>query len=125
MKRKKIAIDFDGTCVQKAEFPKFGESVPSAGYYLRRLQEQGIELILWTCRNGQPLQSALDWFEGQGIQLVGVNGDENCTLIDRSVKIDCDFYIDDKALGCPLRNDSVHWESVWEILLTNGYVTNL
>lgn len=113
----KLAIDFDGTCVRKATYPAFGEDVPNAVESLKSLKRMGCQLFLWTCRNGEALQAAIRWFESHGIELAGVNENENCTMVDPSVKIDVDYYIDDKALGCPLDiHGSVHWENVYSML---------
>ena len=46
-----IAIDFDGTIVEDA-YPKIGKPRIFAFETLKRLQEDGHRLILWTYRSG-------------------------------------------------------------------------
>ena len=57
--RKAIAIDFDG-CLCAEAYPEIGE--PNWPVIQRAKQEQqaGAGLILWTVREGQLLQDALD-----------------------------------------------------------------
>ena len=50
---KIIAVDFDGTIVTHM-YPAIGKEVPNAIRVLKRLQEQGVLLILWTMRSGVP-----------------------------------------------------------------------
>jgi hydroxymethylpyrimidine pyrophosphatase-like HAD family hydrolase len=60
-----IAIDFDGTLVEN-KFPEIGEvkvdknKVPIIDKVLR-LQEEGWQTILWTCREMEALDNAVAW----------------------------------------------------------------
>ena len=66
-----IAIDFDGTCVKHA-YPKIGEDI-GAVPVLKRLVDDGHQLVLNTMRCGKLLDEAVKWFESNGIKLSGAN----------------------------------------------------
>ena len=94
-----IAIDFDGTCVKHA-YPKIGEDI-GAVPVLKRLVNDGHQLVLNTMRCGGYLNEAIKWFESNGIVLYGTNhtpGQESWTS---SPKVYAQLYIDDAAFGCP------------------------
>ena len=94
-----IAIDFDGTCVKYA-YPKIGEDI-GAVPVLKRLVDDGHQLVLNTMRCGKLLDEAVKWFESNGIKLSGANhtpGQESWTS---SPKVYAQLYIDDAELGCP------------------------
>lgn len=112
-----IAIDFDGTCVE-FRYPKIGPSIGAAPV-LRRLVDAGHSLILNTMREGEELEQAAEWFRERGIKLCGTNQGMN-------TKMFAHLYIDDSALGCPLKNDSarpyVDWEEVERLLVERGFL---
>ena len=97
----KIAIDFDGTCVDHL-FPIVGESVPHAVEVMKRLQEKGDRLILNTMRDDRYLEDALAWFAENEIILYGIQTDPDQQHWTRSRKCFANAYIDDLAIGCPL-----------------------
>ncbi|MGB0897409.1 MAG: hydrolase, partial [Flavobacteriaceae bacterium] len=53
-----IAVDFDGTIVTDA-YPKIGKPQLFAFETLKRLQDDGHRLILWTYRCGSKLEEAV------------------------------------------------------------------
>ena len=55
-----IAVDFDGTIVEH-KYPRIGKEIPFAIATLKRLQEEGHRIILWTVREGDLLQQAVDF----------------------------------------------------------------
>lgn len=55
-----IAIDFDGTIVEH-KYPKIGDEIPFATDTLKMLIKDGHRLILWSVREGDLLQEAVDW----------------------------------------------------------------
>ena len=119
-----IAIDFDGTCVTHM-YPEVGENI-GAEYVLKALTEEGHILVLNTMRSGKELKDAENWFKEHNIPLYGVNktpGQENWTS---SPKVYAKLYIDDSALGCPLksRNKFVDWIAVSEFLVNNGILSS-
>lgn len=94
------AIDFDMT-IAYTQYPKIIKPLPYAVEVLRVLtKDPNSTLILWTCREGEYLQQALDFCELYGIKFDYVN--ENCKRnLDLYVvdcrKVSADIYIDDHS----------------------------
>lgn len=123
--RFQIAIDFDGTCVTH-EYPRIGRDI-GAIPVLKKLREEGHDLILFTMRSGEPLQEAVEWLKKQGIDLYGINVNPTQSDWTKSPKAYAQIYIDDAALGCPLiypknlkERAYVDWEKVEEWLIEKG-----
>ena len=119
-----IAVDFDGTCVTHM-YPEVGENI-GAEYVLKALTEEGHILVLNTMRSGKELKDAENWFKEHNIPLYGVNktpGQENWTT---SPKVYAKLYIDDSALGCPVksRRPFVDWVTVAEMLVKEGILSS-
>lgn len=95
-----IAVDFDGTIVEDA-YPKVGKTRIFAFETLKRLQQDGHRLILWTYRNGTKLQEAVDFCKENGIEFYAVNASfpEEKFDYSRSRKIHADLFIDDRNIG--------------------------
>lgn len=99
-----IAIDFDGTIVEH-RYPEIGKEIPFATMTLTRLMMDGHKLILWTVREGELLQEALDWCSSRGVEFYAVNtnhpeirydaGEDAC----QPRKLTADIFIDDRNLG--------------------------
>ena len=95
-----IAIDFDGTIVEDA-YPKIGEPMIFAFDTMKKLQNEGHRLILWTYRNGRKLQEAVDFCEANGIEFYAVNKNYPEEEFDGKIsrKIHADLFIDDRNVG--------------------------
>jgi len=123
-----IAVDIDGTIFEWADFPNIGKPVPHAFRVLQRLQERGHQIIIWSVRHGDALDLAINEIRRHGIIPWAVNINHGQDEYSLSPKIDCETYIDDKALGCPLwwPNDAykpyVDWQVVEEILERFGWL---
>ena len=95
-----LAIDFDGTIVEDA-YPKIGKPNPFAFETLKKLQQDGHRLILWTYRYGKTLQDAVDFCKKNGLEFYAVN----CSFPNeeynskKSRKINADLFIDDRNIG--------------------------
>ena len=119
-----VAVDFDGTCVTH-EYPHTGIDV-GAVPVLRELVDNGCKLILYTMRSGSLLQRAEEWFRNNDIPLYAVNVNPEQKEWTSSPKVYADIYIDDSALGCPLkfrdgvRRPFVDWVKVRELLVREG-----
>lgn len=98
-----IAIDFDGTVVQH-KYPNIGEDI-GAKPYLKALIRNGHKLILNTMRSGKELDDAIVWFKVNNIELYGINENPSQKEWTSSPKVYAQLYIDDAALGIPLRDD--------------------
>jgi hypothetical protein len=120
-----IAVDFDGTCVTH-EYPIVGKDI-GAVPVLKMLTDRGHKLILFTMRSGKPLAEAQEWFHKNGIPLYGVNTNPTQQNWTSSPKAYAQVYIDDAALGTPLKFKSdfasrpfVDWEKVRGLLIQSG-----
>ena len=120
-----IAIDFDGTCVTH-DYPRIGKDI-NAVNVLKKLVANGHKLILNTMRSGKELKEAINWFKKNDIELYGVNKNPTQRKWTNSPKVYAHLYIDDAALGCPLKMDLslsdrpfVDWEAVSCLLKDNG-----
>lgn len=95
-----IAVDFDGTIVEH-KFPAIGKERPFAFETLKMLQQDGHDLILWTYRDGELLQEAVDYCKANGVEFYAINnsypGEEYDPTISR--KINADLFIDDRSIG--------------------------
>ncbi|MBQ2993325.1 MAG: hypothetical protein IJE21_05440 [Alistipes sp.] len=121
-----IAVDFDGTCVTH-EYPYMGRDI-GAVPVLRELVDAGNRIILYTMRSGRLEKSAAEWFKENGIPLYGVNRNPDQKGWTDSPKVYADIYIDDSALGIPLKmtpdvsRPYVDWERVRELLVREGFL---
>ena len=70
----KIAVDFDGTIVEH-RYPKIGRELLFATQTLRQLIKDHHQLILWTVREGQLLDEAIEWCRERGVEFWAVNKD--------------------------------------------------
>ena len=95
-----IAVDFDGTIVED-EYPQIGRPIIFAFDTLKKLQDNGHRLILWTYRKGRALEEAVKFCEENGIVFYAVNKSfpEDEFDISYSRKINADVFIDDRNIG--------------------------
>ena len=121
-----IAVDFDGTCVTH-DYPYIGSDI-GAVPVLRDLADAGYHLVLNTMRSGRLEKDAVKWFKENDIPLYGVNCNPDQRSWTSSPKVYADLYIDDAALGIPLKTSPtstrpfVDWVAVREILVSLGYL---
>lgn len=115
-----IAVDFDGTIVSDA-YPQIGKPQIFAFETLKRLQNDGHRLILWTYRCGRKLDEAVEFCKDNGIEFYAVNSSfpsENYSGKE-SRKIAADLFIDDRNIG-----GFIGWGEVYQ-KLTNEEAPNL
>lgn len=95
-----ISVDFDGTLVEHA-YPKIGKEIPFAFDTLKRLQNEGHLLILFSVREGELLDEAVEYCKKKGVEFYAVNSsDPECTDSHRVTrKVNADVFIDDHNLG--------------------------
>ena len=97
-----IAVDFDGTIVTH-KYPNIGEEIPFAVDTLKMLRQDGHKLILWSVREGELLDAAVQWCRDRGLEFYAVNRDYpeettgNNPHFSRKLKVD--MFIDDRNLG--------------------------
>ena len=96
-----IAVDFDGTLCKQA-WPEIGEENEILIEHLKEQQAAGARLILWTNREGDLLEEAVEWCKARGLTFDTVNANlpELIDLYKNDCrKINADIYIDDKAVN--------------------------
>ena len=97
-----IAVDFDGTIVEH-EYPKIGKEKIFATETLRQLINDGHRLILWTVREGDLRDEAVEWCRKRGVEFYAVNKafpEEKISKNEQfSRKIKADVWIDDLNIG--------------------------
>lgn len=112
-----IAVDFDNTIVKWKE----GGIVYPVKYvvdFLKRRKDMGDTLILWTSREGQELEWAVNLCKEWGIQIDYAN--ENTKEVIKSGrdprKIEADLYVDAKSV-----NSEHEWQRL-KFLLMDEYI---
>lgn len=104
---KIIAVDFDG-CLCENKFPNIGaplvddETGLTTIEKIKMLQEEGWQVILWTCRCNERLTEAIEWCAVRGLTFDAIN--ENVQEIKdafdgEGVKVFADCYLDDRAVN--------------------------
>ncbi len=97
-----IAVDFDGTIVQH-RYPEIGNEIPFATETLKMLIAEHHRLILWSVREGELLDEAVEWCRKRGVEFYAVNRDypEEDEGKNRhySRKLKADLFIDDRNVG--------------------------
>lgn len=108
-----IAVDFDGTIVED-EYPGIGKPIIFAFDTLKKLQEEGHRLILWTYRSGKALDEAVAFCKENGITFYTVNKSFPEEEFDPkySRKINADYFIDDRNIG-GLKG----WGEIYQLLM--------
>ena len=91
-----LAVDFDGTIVEDV-FPKIGTPKQGAIESLKYLQFFGVQIILWTCRDGEYLKQAVNYLASNGILLTKINDNSDSINFKPSKKIYADYYLDDRS----------------------------
>lgn len=109
-----IAVDFDGTLCEN-KYPQIGEPLQEVLDKIIKFQQEGMFIILWTCREGQDLENAVKWCKERGFIPDAVNDDapwikkefEQEVEVRKAVnekgrtgaKIFANWYIDDRAIN--------------------------
>lgn len=100
MTKLTIAVDFDGTLVEN-RYPEVGEPLLFAFEALKKLQQDGHQLILWIYRHDEELRDAVAFCESKGVQFYAINKsypeEEYDPLMSR--KILADLFIDDRNIN--------------------------
>jgi hypothetical protein len=113
---KTFAIDFDNT-IAFTQYPKILHPLPYAFSALHLLKRQGNTIILWTCREGDALQEALNWLKEKGNFTPHFTNEHNPEFGESkkynciSRKIGCDYFIDDRSIDW---NGKMSWKGIIE-----------
>ncbi len=98
---KVIAVDFDNT-IAKTNYPEIIEPILETIDFLRKAKENGAKIILWTCREGEVLNAAVEWCKMNRVPIDYVNENDPSRTDyfgNDSRKIGADLYIDDKSFS--------------------------
>ena len=100
-----IAVDFDGTIVEH-RYPQIGKEIPFALETLKKLQAEHHQLILWTIREGELLDEAVEYCRLHGVVFSAVNDNLRSIVKGKTPcptgkcrKIIADIFIDDRNVG--------------------------
>jgi len=112
MESKIIAIDFDGTIVED-KYPAIGKPMMFAFETMKKMQEDGHRLILWTYRQGEKLEEAVEFCSKNGIEFYAVNKNfvEEDYTPNVPRKLKADIFIDDRNIG-----GFIGWGKIYQIL---------
>jgi len=111
-----IAVDFDGTICEDG-YPGIGKPHIFAFETLKRMQEDGHRLILWTYRHGKKLQDAVEFCRENGIEFYAVNKsnpEQDDVEPDVSRKINADLFIDDRNIG-----GFIGWTEIYRLIFNH------
>lgn len=117
-----IAVDFDGTIVEH-RYPEIGREIPFAIDTLKMLQREGHRLILWSVREDQLLEDAVEFCRQRGLEFYAVNTnypEEKTGHAHFSRKLKADVFIDDRNLG-----GLFDWGSIYRIIHNRIKVADL
>ena len=102
-----IAVDFDGTLVED-KFPEIGEPIKKNWELLRKAQQGGAKIILWTSRDNERLDDAVKFCNERELYFDAINENlAECRVLfnNDTRKVYANEYWDDKAV---LRFCTVH-----------------
>lgn len=114
-----IAVDFDGTIVEH-RYPRIGKEIPFAIATLKKLQAERHLLILWTVREGELLEEAVEFCRQRGLEFYAVNANHPDERIPEHPSTPCrklkaDLFIDDRNVG-----KLPDWGAIYE-MVHNGW----
>ncbi len=96
------AVDFDRTLNLAETYPQLGEPNRELITFLKERQQAGDKIILWTCREGDLLKSAVKYCRNYGLEFEAVNDNlkENIEQFNNNCrKVFADYYIDDRNVS--------------------------
>lgn len=114
-----IAVDFDGTIVEH-RYPQIGKEIPFAIATLKQLQAERHLLILWSVREGELLEEAIEFCRQRGLEFYAVNANHPDEQAGSHVAHPCrkpkaDLFIDDRNVG-----GLPDWGTIYE-MVHNGW----
>lgn len=95
-----IAVDFDGTIVEH-KYPSIGKEIPFAVETIKLIQtELKHTIILWTVREGNLLDEAVQFCRERGLYFYAINSNEpGSKKSEQPRKLMADMFIDDRNFG--------------------------
>ena len=99
--REIYAVDFDGT-INLGKYPELGDPNIELIQFLRSRQQAGDKIVLWTCREGERLEEAVEYCRNRGLEFDAVNDNdrENIEFYGNNCrKVFAHHYIDDRNMN--------------------------
>ena len=94
---KTIAVDFDG-CLILYKAINWSEPNKTLIAKLIQAKQKGHKIILWTCRENEKLQEAVEWCKKLGLEFDAVNENLDPEETEADHKIRANVYVDDLAM---------------------------
>ena len=110
-----VAVDFDDTITMPSSFPITGKVRKDAIFYIKKMYENGVMLILWTCRVDNYLSEATAILKEAGI--LNCFSKINDNISGSSRKVYADFYIDDKSM-------QINWKKIYKEVCRRRRILN-
>lgn len=110
-----VAVDFDDTITMPSPFPITGKVRKDAIFYIKKMYENGVMLILWTCRVDNYLSEATAILKEAGI--LNCFSKINDNISGSSRKVYADFYIDDKSM-------QINWKKIYKEVCRRRRILN-
>jgi len=105
-----IGLDIDATVIEHCYPLMNGEDLGAVPWLLKIQEDFPVAFLLNTMRSGGPLMDAARWLTERGVQITGAGTHPTQKEWTDSPKCHCHVYIDDRAVGVPLRPDmSIDW----------------
>lgn len=113
-----LGLDIDSTVVTHA-YPDMGDDIGAIPWLQKVLEMHSqVRIMLCTMRDGVDLERAKTWLEERGVPVWAMNHNPTQTRWTTSPKPHAHYYVDDRAVGVPLRPDRcIDWEKFGPILL--------
>jgi hypothetical protein len=120
----RIAVDFDSTIALSLHpNPGVGDLVPEADTYIRRLKDDGHEIVIWSARANKDENSKNHReLSMSSMKKFLKNLDIPFDWIDHGHegKVLADLYVDDRGLGAPLTRyrgkDVINWPLAYQMI---------
>jgi len=115
-----IGLDIDSTVVTHA-YPAMGEDIGAVPWLKMALEKYPVlRIMLCTMRSGDTLELAKLWLEERGIPVWALNAHPEQGEWTESPKPYAHYYLDDRAVGVPLRPDRcIDWEKYGPMLMAD------
>lgn len=113
-----LGLDIDSTVVTHA-YPAMGEDIGAIPWLKQALEKHpDLLIMLNTMRDGGDLLLAKTWLEERGVPVWAMNHNPTQARWTSSPKPHAHLYVDDRAVGVPLRPDRcIDWEKFGPLLL--------
>jgi hypothetical protein len=115
-----LGLDIDSTVVTHA-YPAMGADIGAVPWLKMALEKYpALRIMVCTMRSGEPLELARVWLEERGIPVWALNAHPEQAEWTESPKPYAHYYVDDRAVGVPLRPDRcIDWGKYGPMLMAD------